>query len=400
MANHHDHFDNFASTYHPWNSVNVGPKKDLIGMFSKSAKKIGMPFGVSSHDDRYLSWWLPAFGADSAGPKRGVPYDGNLTKADGKGKWWEGLDPADLYGLPPAKRTPEWIESVKKTWVKRHVELVEKYDVDMLWFDGYGFPYGNYGKEMCTEFYNYKLKKNGKINAVIAGKFHGKESSIAEDIERGGATEILDYPWQGTLTFSDWFHKTERPLRHNARTVIESLTDIISKNGNLLLNVELYPDGRIPADQKLILDSIGRWINRNAEAIYATKAWKIYGDNIGGHKEEKNMDNADLEAAKKQKSHDFNERTIASAAYPHDEVRFTTKGNTLYVFVLNPGAGKVELNTLAAGSKYGVKKINAIQLLGSKQRVQYTQDEKSLTLNIPEANTMAHTLVFKITGAL
>ena len=401
LANHHDHFDNFASTYHAWNSVNVGPKKDLIGLFSRSASKYGLPFGVSSHDDRFLNWWLPAFGADTSGPEKGIAYDGNLTKVDGKGKWWDGLDPADLYGLPPAKRTPEYIESVKKNYVQRTEELVSKYDVDFLWFDGYGFPYGNYGKEVCTYFLNNDLKKHGKFTAVIAGKFQENEPAIAEDIERGGATKIENFVWQGTLTFNDWFHKTERPLRHNARTMIESLTDIISKNGNLLLNVELYPDGRIPADQKLILDSIGRWINKNAEAIYATKAWKVYGDNIGGHKETNDISNADLEAAEKQQqSHDFNERTIAAPPYPHDEVRFTTKGNYLYVFVLNPEGGEIEILVLALGGKYDVKKITSITLLGSKSKVNFKQDKNRLLLSVPPVYTRQNTLVYKLTGAL
>ncbi len=135
LANHHDNFDNWNSTYQPWNSVNMGSHKDIIGLFAASANKYGVPFGVSSHDDRFLHWWLPAFGADTSGPLKGVPYDGNMTKEDGKGKWWEGLDPADLYGLPPEKRTPEYITKVKENWLLRHKELVTKYDVDMIWFD-------------------------------------------------------------------------------------------------------------------------------------------------------------------------------------------------------------------------------------------------------------------------
>ncbi len=98
MGNHHDHFDCWDSKYHPWNSVNVGPKKDIIGEFEKAAKKYNLPLGVSCHDDRHLDWFKSAFGADKDGPYAGVPYDGHMTKEDGKGKWWEGLDPADLYG--------------------------------------------------------------------------------------------------------------------------------------------------------------------------------------------------------------------------------------------------------------------------------------------------------------
>ncbi len=403
LANHHDHFDNFASTYQPWNSVNVGPKKDIIGLFKKSAVKYGIPFGVSSHDDRFLTWWLTAFGADTSGPKKGVHYDGYMTKADGKGKWWEGLDPADLYGLPPEKRTPEWVEGVKKNYVKRIEELVTKYDVDMLWFDGYGFPYGDYGKEVCTAFFSSKLKKYGKINAVISGKFHAKEPSIAEDIERGGASKILLDPWQGTLTFGDWFHKNERPIRHNARTIIESLTDIISKNGNLLLNVELLPDGTIPPDHKVILDTVGAWINRNREAVYASKPWKIFGDNFNGGKSNKDVSIADLDAAKQQNSDDFNERTIAAPPYPNNEVRFTVKDKSLYIFVLNPAAGVVEIPSLGLQSPYNSKKISSIKLLGSAAKILFRQDDDKLQLTIPPTPGDVYTnytKVFEVKGVL
>ncbi|WP_316794224.1 alpha-L-fucosidase [Pedobacter frigoris] len=399
LANHHHHFDNFASTYQPWNSVNVGPRKDLIGMFKKSAVKYEIPFGVSSHDDRYLEWWKSAFGADTSGAKKGVKYDGWMTKADGKGKWWEGLDPADLYGLPPEKRTPEWIKSVKENYVRRTEELVSKYDVDMLWFDGYGFPYGDYGKEVCTYYFNKSLQKQGKVTAVVAGKFSNEPSTV-KDIERGGAAEILPYPWQGTLTFGSWFYKNERPIRHNSRTIIESLTDMISKNGNLLLNVELLPDGTIPTDHKLILDTIGRWINTNSEAIHASKPWKIYGDNLNGGPEKKNISEADLEANKKQKSHDFNERTIASPAYAHNEVRFTTKGNALYVFVLNPVKGKIEIPALGWESGQNTKKITAVKLLGGTEKTEFEQMKDKLVISVDVAPKFNYTNVYKVMGVM
>ncbi|WP_316812657.1 alpha-L-fucosidase [Pedobacter heparinus] len=399
LANHHDHFDNFASTYQPWNSVNVGPKKDLIGMFKKSALKYGIPFGVSSHDDRYLDWWKTAFGADTSGPKKGLRYDGWMTKADGKGKWWEGLDPADLYGLPPEKRTQEWIKGVKENYVKRHEELISKYKPDMLWFDGYGFPYGDYGKEVCSYFYNQNLQKDGKVSVLVAGKMDN-EPSVANDFERGGSRTILSQPWQGTLTFGSWFYKSDKPLRHNAKTVIETLTDYMSKNGNLLLNVELLPDGTIPAKHKLILDTIGRWVNANAEAIYGSRPWKIYGDNLHGGRQEKNISETDLQANKQQENEDFNERTIASPAYPNNEVRFTTKGNVLYVFVLNPVKGKIEIPALGWQSAYNTNKITAVNLLGGTEKTDFEQLKDKLVLSVDVNPRFNYINVYKIMGVL
>jgi len=398
LANHHDHFDNFDSTHQPWNSVRVGPKRDIIGEFQKSAKKYDIPFGVSSHDDRFLEWWKGAFESDKEGPKKGVPYDGRLTLEDGKGKWWDGLDPAQLYGLPPEKRTPEWIESVGRNFADRHIELVTKYQPDFLWFDGYGFPYEEFGKEVCTAFYNQSLKKHGKIKAVVSGKFTDEPSTI-KDIERGVADEILPQPWQGTTTFTSWFLKKDKAIKHNSRSLVEVLCDIISKNGNFLLNVEMYPDGRIPADHKAVLDGLGEWVNLHGEAIYASKPWKIHGDNLNSIQrrlEGENIGEADIEAAKKNKGGHFNERLKTSEPYGHDEVRFTTKNEKLYIFVLNPKVGELKLPSLGLKSKYQPGMVSSIKLMHGSEAVHFWQSEEFLMLSVPQERPSKLAAVFEV----
>lgn len=402
LANHHDHFDNFNSTYQPWNSVNVGPERDIVGEFEQSAKKYGMPFGVSSHDDRFMWWFLPAFGHDESGPYAGVPYDGNLTKEDGAGTWWEGLDPADLYGLPPSKRTPEWEEEVKRNWVRRHAELVTKYDVDMLWFDGYGFPYGEYGKELCAIYYNHLLNKHGRIDGVIAGKFSGEPSTI-KDIERGGANDILPDVWQGTITPRTWFYKVEQPMRHSARTIIEMLSDMNSKNGNMLLNIELRPNGTIPEEHKIILDEVGAWVNLNAEAIYGSRPWKVYGDNLGSIlkslRNKENPTETDLEALKTLEAgngEQFNERTLNSPRFGRDEVRFTTNNGMLYIHVLNPMPGKIELPALGLASGQKPGRIRSVEMIGGVQPVDFVQSDDCLVLDVPSTRPNRYATVFRV----
>lgn len=403
LANHHDRFDNFNSTYFDWNSVNMGPKRDIVGEFEKSCRKYDIPFAVSSHDDRFLNWWLPAFGADTSGLYKGVPYDGHMTREDGIGKWWEGYDPSDLYGLPPEKRTDEWIKQVKENWVLRHKELAIKYDVDMLWFDGWGFPYGEYGKEVCAAYYNFKLKKYGKLEAAVAGKIY-EDKAIIRDIERGGSSKILPEPWQGIITFGSWFYKKDKKSRHNTRTVIEMLVDMNSKNGNLMLNVELLPDGTIPVDHKIILDEVGDWVNLNAEAIYASKPWKIFGDNLDSYLkvlEKKGISEADLEALKKKnQSEHFSERTIESPQYGNNEVRFTTRNNSLFVFVLNPESGTIEIPSLGYNTDFCSKRIEAINMLGSDIKIGFAQEEDKLILTIPQKRPNVYTTVFKVDGVL
>ena len=97
LAQHHDNFDCFDSKYQPWNSVAIGPKKDIVGLWAQASRKAGLRFSGSSHGSHAWNWYEPAQGADTKGPLMGVPYDSRLTKADGKGKWWDGLDPQDLY---------------------------------------------------------------------------------------------------------------------------------------------------------------------------------------------------------------------------------------------------------------------------------------------------------------
>lgn len=403
LANHHDHFDNFDSTHHPWNSVNVGPKRDIVGEFELSAKKYGIPFGVSSHDDRYLDWWLPAFGSDKTGPYANIPYDGHMTKEDGQGKWWEGLDPADLYGLPPAKRTPEWIKETKEHWLLRHKELVTKYDVDLLWFDGFGFPYNEYGKELCTYYYNNRLGIDGKTNGIIVAKIAG-DSLIGVDVEMGSADKILPEVWQGTITANTWFYKRDRPLRHSVRTLIEMLIDMNSKNGNMLLNVELMPDGTIPAEHKELLDKFGSWVSLNSEAIYDSQPWLVYGDNLNSIEDRlrntKNPTETDmlaLEQIEKQgASAHFNTRTIESPAFGPQEVRFVTNQGYLYIYVLNPTSGEIGIPALGLRSIYKPEKIKSIQMVGSDQVIKFKQDSEQLILAVPSHRPSEYATAFRV----
>lgn len=404
LAHHHDNFDNWNSKYQPWNSVNVGPKRDIIGAFSKSAKKYGVPFGVSTHDERFFKWGLPAFGSDTSGDYEGVPYDGHLTKEDGAGLWWEGLNPSDLYGLSPEKRTPEWEDYWKQNWLLRMKDLLTTYDVDFMWFDGRGFPYEDYGKEAFRAFYNHDLKKHGKINAIIAGKIPG-DPAIIHDIEQGVELDIYPRPWQSICSFTHWFYKKDDPSRHDSRSTIELLIDVVSKNGNFVLNVELLPDGTIPEEHKAILDDFGDWLKLNGEAIYASKPWKVYGDNYYSGFDEtesgnSNLANTDEVVQRKKKSKQFNNRTKDSQPYGNDEVRFTTKGNVLYVFVLNPTEGKIEIPSLSLKSENQSNPIKSIKMIGSNERVKFNQANDKLVISVPAERPNQYAIVFEVKGAL
>lgn len=399
LANHHDHFDNWDSSHHPWNSMRVGPRRDLVGEFAEACREAGMRFGVSSHDDRHLEWWKPAFGADATGPRAGIPYDAaRLTAADGRGQWWEGLDPADLYGLPPDQRSPEWVEKQQETWELRHTELVERYHPDLLWFDGHGFPYGDHGRRVCQRFYNLHRQAEGGFDGIVVGKIPG-ERAIGVDLELGIPAAIRPGAWQGTVTSGSWFYKEDREPRQNARTMAELLADASSKGGNLLINLELEGDGTIPAWHRLQFERLGAWVTRNAEAIFATRPWRIHGDNLGSGQRGRDASETDLAAAARHGGDHFNLRTLEDPSYGRDEVRFTQRDDILYVFVLNPSVGWIELPSLAQGAE-GVGQVRSARMIGHDGRVDFEQTPAALRLWMGADRPDDLAVVYALEGAL
>ena len=186
MAAHHDNFDNFNSKYQPWNSVNLGPKQDIIGRWAKAAHDNDLKFGVSVHSSRSWSWYEVAQGADKTGPFAGVPYDGKMTKADGIGKWWEGYDPQDLYAQnhTPGARL-DWAWDVSKgssvpdqayceKYYNRTIDLIDKYHPDLIYFDDDAlplWPVSDAGLKIAAHFYNSNMKlHDGKLEGVLFGK--------------------------------------------------------------------------------------------------------------------------------------------------------------------------------------------------------------------------------------
>ena len=285
LANHHCNFDNWDSKYQPWNSVNVGPKKDLIGIWAKTARKYGLRFGVTVHSARSWDWFDVSHGADKTGPLAGVPYDGNLTKADGKGQWWDGLDPADLYGPAGAARTPEAREKFVVTWYDRTMDLVNKYHPDLLYFDDGPMPHGDWGMKILAHYYNANMKwHNGREEAVqnVKGVPADIRKAVVWDLERGRTDKAMPDPWQTDTCIGDWHYKRDINYK-SSEQVVRMLVDIVSKNGNLLLNIPVKGDGTIDDREVKVLEGLATWMRANSEAIFGTRPWKIVGEGPGPH---------------------------------------------------------------------------------------------------------------------
>ena len=272
LGNHHDNFDLWDSKYQPWNSKNMGPKRDVLAEWEKAARKYELPFGISFHADHAWTWYEPSQRYDRHGPKAGVPYDGTLTKADGKGKWWEGYDPQDLYAQNHPMSKGSWADGmINSQWAwgngaclptqeyctnfyDRTVDAINRYNPDLIYFDvtvAPFYPISDAGLKIAAHFYNHNMATHkGKLEAVMLSKIldENQRKAIVWDVERGAPNEIMERPWQSCSCIGGWHYTTsvyENNWYKSASDVAKLLIDIVSKNGNLLLSVlERWQSGR------------------------------------------------------------------------------------------------------------------------------------------------------------
>jgi alpha-L-fucosidase len=401
MANHHDNFDMFDSKYQPWNSVAIGPKKDIVGRWAKAARAAGLRLAVSCHGDRAWSWYQDAQRADTAGPLAGVPYDGRLTKADGKGLWWEGLDPQDLYAQYHPVGRYDWQQTGDppldrnycEKFFNRTIDLLDKYQPDLLYFDDTVlpiYPVSDIGLRIAAYFYNTNIARHGGgLEAVITGKGLNAQQrrALVLDVERGVTSGGETLPWQTDTCIGSWHYERRLFDEHGYKTadqVVQMLIDIVSKNGNLMLSVPVRGDGTIDEEETRIVEGIADWMAPNGEGIFATRAWKVYGEGpsvtnppppgrFGGARDVRH--------------------------YTSEDIRFTSKGDVLYAFVMAwPEGGKVTIKSLARGSERYPREIAKVELLGSPAPVVFSRDATGLvvTLSGQKPNNPAYAL--KITA--
>jgi alpha-L-fucosidase len=402
LANHHDNFDCWDSKYQPWNSVNVGPKKDIVGTWERIARAQGLKFGITFHATPARVWkeFMPVrYGSDETGPMKGVPYDGVLTKADGRGQWWDGMDPQDLNGPPHDKDTPcpEFVE----TFMLRAQDLIDKYSPDLLYFDDncdWDFDRGApAGRELnvwlgmpeltphiMAYYYNANIRRNGgKLDAVfnIKNVPTAVSSTVVRDFEMRQADVLEANPWQTDACIGGWHYSRWIFENHQYRTaeaMTHLLADVVSKNGNLLLNIPLPGHGRPDADEFAFLDKFGAWMALNGEAIYSTRPWKIYGE-------------GPTNGAGSPLYQGSGPRFVAG------DVRFTTKGDALYAIVLAwPQDRKLVIKSLGSDSSDWRGEIARIGLLGSDSNLVWSRNADSVTINLPEKPPCDYAYVFKI----
>jgi alpha-L-fucosidase len=368
MGTHHDNFFLWNSKLHRWNAVNMGPHRDVVGEWQAAAKRNGLHFGVSEHLGASFTWFQDSHKADTNGPFAGVPYDG-VNSND-----W------DLYHSPAEPGDTRWYSTNSRwqqQWFAEIKELVDNYQPDLLYSDG-AVPFGNeVGLSLIAHLYNQNAARHHGRPEVVYNCKQISGGRWVQDFERGVNGGINPDPWQTDTSIGDWFYNKHWKFRP-VKWTVQMLVDIVSKNGNLLLNVVQRPDGSLDPEVETLLQQLADWTAVNGEAIYGTRPWLVYG-----------------EGTVRAKGGAFKE----DFQYGASDIRFTTKGKTLYATALGwPEADKLVIHALGEADDVRQNKIKRVELLGHKGPLPFIQTKEGLTVSLPREKASDLSCSLRITG--
>jgi len=366
---HHDGFAMYDNGLSDWTAVKMGPHRDLWGDLAKAVRAEGLHLGASSHRVEH-NFFL--------GVGRTIPSDINDPKY------------AAFYG--PAHR---WLEARRGTplsndftfvskawtddWLARSAEIVEKYHPDIMYFDWW---IGQASvRENLTRFaafyYNQSVKSGGPIGVINYKDFAMDEKAAVLDLERGQLAGIRPIYWQTDTSISNksWGY-IENDTFKSPEFVVHQLIDIVSKNGNLLLNIGPRSDGTIPDEVQQVLRDVGGWLKVNGEAIYGTRAWQVYG-----------------EGPTKVTEGSFHDTD--TLPYTAEDFRFTKKGDALYAIEMGwPSNREAVIRSL--GTAPGQSKVRSVALLGADSSLSFEQREDGLHIRLPERGPGKYAYAFRI----
>jgi alpha-L-fucosidase len=417
---HHDNFDLWDSKFQPWNSVKIGPHRDILGGWKKTADKYGIRFGIAFHGDYSLWWYQPAFLADLDGPLKGVPYDG-AQNYDGKDTWWKkmGLDLKDLYGIDlkddvafPAdfkgdpnefrmrdplshgipdgnlKKNIEFARWYATKWTHRVIDAIDQFSPDFIYFDGGGsYPFcgrftgrglrADATPRVIAHLYNTSMQKHGgKLEAMAFTKGNEDSRAVAVNFESNVPGEIKrDQPWQTENGLGEWFYCAG--TFYDSGMVIHQMLEAVSHDGNYAINIPLKPSGELDPGGLKTLQDMGDWMDINSEGIHGSSAWDVWregrvvmqGGNLGP--------------------------AHAQTPYTGHDIRFTTKNGAVYAYLMAwPADGKATIRSLAAEAG----KITGVALLGCHDKLDWQQTSDGLVVNLPARKPCAFAYCLKITG--
>jgi alpha-L-fucosidase len=365
VAEHHDGFALYDTALTPWNAVQMGPKRDLVGELAAAVRAHGLVFGLSSH--RAEHWWFMnggrLFPSDVQDPAFSDFY-GPATLHE------QGRD-GDLDTLP----APD--TAYLDDWLARCTELVDKYQPQLVWFDWWigHFAFEPYLRRFAAHYYN-RGQEWGQGVAINYKHQCFPEGTAVLDIERGQLSGFRPQLWQNDTSVSknSWSYVREQDYK-TAESLIHDLIDVVSKNGALLLNIGPRADGTIPAPEQEILRAIGRWLQVNGEAIYATRPWHVFGEGPTEVPEGAFTDT---------------ERAPFTAA----DFRFTQKDGAVYAICLAEPQGEVRIRALAEGA--GFADVGEVRLLGYAGEPAWRRDAEGLHIEVPTQLPSRYACTFRI----
>jgi len=371
QAMHHDNFDLFDSAHNSWNALQVGPKKDIVGLWQKAARAHGLPFGLSEHLGASFNWWAVNKLSDETGPYAGIPYDGGNPSH------------ASLYHAgndnPGGSKSYdfEWYTTnaaFQAHWFNRIKDVIDKYQPDLLYSDG-AVPFGDIGLSIVAHLYNTSAARHGVNRAVYNQKDTNPDVYTIGvlDIERGGSQKIEEHPWQCDTSVGDWFYNV-KDVYKSPNEVLGTLVDIVSKNGNLVLNIPQLPDGTLDDECDYLLRRMAHWMKPNAEGIFGSRPWEIAGEGTSAAE-----DGAFKESA---------------VAWTESDFRFTRKGDVVYAYQMKRSPeGKARIKALALKQS---KRVSSVRLLGAGM-VEFEQTEDGLSIDYGHAEEIDGPLGLAIT---
>ena len=355
QAMHHDNFDNFDSE-HPYNSVKMGPGMDICALWQKEARRHNLPFGLSEHQGASYTWFTHNKLCDKSGPYAGVPYDG----CDKKNETLYRDNDSEICEEADLKPWYTTNERYQQDWFNRVKAAIDKFQPDLLYSDG-ALPFGKYGESIVAHLYNTSAAcHDGKNHAVYQQKSTDPVLSRTGvlDIERGVADCAFVHPWQDDTSIGDWFYNVKDVYKTPA-DILDTLVDVVAKNGNLLMVVPQRPDGTIDFECRAILKAIGAWMKDNSDGIYDTRPYKKFGEGTtlpaGGM---------------------FNE---SASKWTSKDIRFTQKGHSIYAFVMRPEREQAVIKSL--GKLYEAE-IKAVTVHGKP--ADFVQKDGCLCVTLPE----------------